>query len=105
MLAFSGCGERGLLLIALSTLIAAASPTVERRLWGALASVAVTHGLSCSEARGVVPDQGLIEHMSPALSGRFLCTVPPGEFHILDFKMFQFEFIFKFQLTGERLHT
>ena len=70
-----------------------------------MASVAVSHGLSCSEARGVVLDQGLIERMSPALAGRFLPTVPPGESHILDLKMFQFEFIFKFKLTRERLPT
>ena len=37
------------------------------------ASVIVAHGLSCSVACGIFPDQG----SSPASAGGFLSTVPP----------------------------
>jgi len=50
MLAFSGCGEWGLL-------IAVASLAVEHRLSGPWASVVVAHGLSCLAAFGVFPNQ------------------------------------------------
>ena len=38
----------------------------------------MVHGLSCSAACGISPDQ-LIEPASPALQGRFLTTGPPGK--------------------------
>ena len=41
-------------------------------------SVVVAHGLRCSTACGIFPDQGL-NPWPPALAGRFLTTVPPGE--------------------------
>ena len=40
------------------------------------ASVVVVHGLSCSEACGIFPDQGS-ELLSPSLQGRLLTTGPP----------------------------
>ena len=36
------------------------------------------HGLSYSEARGMLPDQGL-NSLSPASAGRFFTTKPPGK--------------------------
>ena len=36
------------------------------------------HRLSCSEACGLIPDQGSNQH-PPGLAGRFLFTVPPGK--------------------------
>ena len=76
--AFSSCGQRGLLFIAVrSLLIAVASPVAGHRLqacglqqlWHAgsvvvahglqsAGSVVVAHGLSCSAACGIFPDQG-----------------------------------------------
>ena len=41
-------------------------------------SVIVVDGLSCSMARGIFQDQGS-HFVSPALTGRFLTTGPPGE--------------------------
>ena len=38
----------------------------------------MVHGLSCSAACGISPDQ-LVEPASPALQGRFLTTGPPGK--------------------------
>ena len=38
--------------------IAVASPVAEHELQGARALVVVTHGLSCSTARGIFLDQG-----------------------------------------------
>ena len=48
-----GCGSRS---------------TWARELW---------HRLSCRSARGIFPDQG--STCVSALTGRFLCTVPPGK--------------------------
>ena len=39
-------------------------------------SVVLEHGLSCSTACGIFPDQG---SMSPALAGEFLTSEPPGK--------------------------
>ena len=39
-----------------------------------MGSVVVAHGLSCSAACGIFPDQG----SNPALAGGFLTTAPPG---------------------------
>ena len=38
----------------------------------------MAHGLSCSAACGIFPDQGS-NPVSPALAGGFLTTVPPGK--------------------------
>ena len=69
--AFSSCGERGLLFLAVrGLLIAGASLCCGAWALGARASVAVAHGLSsagsvvvahglsCSAACGIFPDQG-----------------------------------------------
>ena len=42
-----------------------------------MGSVVVVHGLSCSTACGIFPDQGL--NWCPALQGGFLTTGPPGK--------------------------
>ena len=68
---FSSCGERGLLFFAVhGLLIAVTSLCCRARALGARASVVVAcglqsagsvvveHGLSCSAARGIFPDQG-----------------------------------------------
>ena len=47
-----------------------------QQLWHA-GSVVVAHGLSCSAACGIFPDQGL--NPCPALAGGFLTTAPPGK--------------------------
>ena len=66
MRAFSGCGERGLLFVAVCRLlIAVASLVAEhglqarglQQLWHA-GSVVVAHRFSCSTACGIFPDQG-----------------------------------------------
>ena len=44
----------------------------------ALRLSSVVHGLSCSAACGIFPDQGS-NPMFPALSGGFLTTAPPGK--------------------------
>ena len=41
-------------------------------------SAVVAHGLSCSEACVMLPDQGL-NSLSPALAGRFFTIKPPGK--------------------------
>ena len=97
--AFSSCGERGLLFVAVRGLLIAmaslcygaqalgaqASVVVARGLsscgsqaLGSWASVVVAHGLSCSAACGTLPGPGL-EPMFPPLAGRFLTTVPQGK--------------------------
>ena len=65
--AFSRRGEQGLLLLAVcGLLIVVASLVVEHRLWVSgphwlchVGSLVVVHGLSCSPAREILPDQGL----------------------------------------------
>ena len=39
----------------------------------------MAHGLSCSVACGIFPDQGWKLCVSPPLAGGFLTTVPPGK--------------------------
>ena len=57
--AFSSCGERGLLFVAVcGLLILVASLVAEQGFQGAWASVVVAHGLRCSTACGIFPDQG-----------------------------------------------
>ena len=76
--AFSSCGERGPLLIALrGPLTVAASLVAEHRLqMRRLSSCGSWAQLLC----GVwdLPTPGL-EPVSPALAGRFSTTVPPGK--------------------------
>ena len=56
--AFSSCSEWGLLFVAVHKfLIAVASLVAEHGLQSA-GSVVVAHGLSCSAACGIFPDQG-----------------------------------------------
>ena len=56
--AFSSCGERGLLFVAVrGLLIVVASLVAEHGLRSA-GSVVVAHGLSCSAACGIFPGQG-----------------------------------------------
>ena len=96
--AFSSCGERGLLFIAVRRLlIVMAFSCCGARALGAQASVVVARGLSscgpwalerrlsrcCARAfllRGMwdLPGPGL-KPVSLALVGRFLTTVPPGK--------------------------
>ena len=96
--AFSSCGERGLLFIAVHRLlIAVASPVAEHRLqahglqqlWHvdsvvvvhglqSSGSVVVTHGLNCSMAQWDLPGLRL-GPLSPALACGFLTTVLPGK--------------------------
>ena len=53
------CGEQGLLFVAVhGVLIAVASLCCGARALGARASVVVAHGLTCSAACGIFPDQG-----------------------------------------------
>ena len=42
------------------------------------ASVVVAQKLRCPAAHGILPDQGWMEPVSPALAGEFLTIVPPG---------------------------
>ena len=88
--AFSSCGERGLLFVAVcGLLIAVASFVAEHRLqapgFRSCGAWAVERRLSsCGTQaqllRGMwdLPGPGL-EPMSPALAGRFLTTAPPGK--------------------------
>ena len=58
-----------------------ASLVVAHGLWTPefAGSVAVAHGLSCYAACGILVPQPGIEHVAPALEGRFLTTGPPGK--------------------------
>ena len=83
--AFSSCGERGLLFVALrGLLIAVASLVAEHRL-GMWASVVVALGLSSCGSRAQLlrgmwdPPRPGLEPMSPALADGFLTTAPPGK--------------------------
>ena len=69
--AFSSFGEQGL-LVAVASLVLG---HMGSRRW---ASVVVAHKLSCPEAHGIIPDQGWMEPMSPALAGEFLTIGSPG---------------------------
>ena len=84
--AFSSCGKRGPLFIAVrGPLTVAASPVAEHRLQ--------THRLSSCGSRAQLlrgmwdpPGPGL-EPMSPALAGRFSTTAPPGKPSLQIFKL------------------
>ena len=64
--AFSSCGEQGLLLVAAHRLLIAVPSLVEhglqarrlQQLWCVGSVAVVAHGLSCSTACGIFPDQG-----------------------------------------------
>ena len=56
--AFSSCGEQGLLFVVVRRLLLAVASHCRARALGAQASVVVAHGLSCSVACGIFPDQG-----------------------------------------------
>ena len=76
--AFSSCGERGPLLIAVcGPLTVAASPVAEHRLQTRRLS---NCGSRAQLLRGMwdLPRPGL-EPVSPALAGGFLTTAPPGK--------------------------
>ena len=76
--AFSSCGKRGPLFIAVRgplTITASLVGSTGSRRAG---SVVVAHGPSCSAACGDLPRPGL-EPVSPALAGRFSTTAPPGK--------------------------
>ena len=63
--------------------IAGATAVAEHRLWST-GSVLVLHGLSCCEARGILPYQG--SNPGPgALAGRLFTTAPPGKFYSVSF--------------------
>ena len=75
--AFSSCGERGPLFIAVCGPLITASPVAEHRLQ--------TRRLSCCGSRAQLlrgmwdlPRPGL-KPVSPALAGRFSTTAPPGK--------------------------
>ena len=65
-------------LVAVSWLLTAVASLEERgsrkESSEVLAHGLLAHGLSCSEAHGIFPDQGL----NPALAGGFFTTEPPG---------------------------
>ena len=76
--AFSSCGKRGPLFIAVrGPLIIAASPVAEHRLQTLRLS---TCGSQAQPLRGMwdLPRPGL-EPVSPSLAGRFSTTAPPGK--------------------------
>ena len=81
--AFSNCSKQGLLFIVVHRLlIGAASLAVEHRPWGAGAGECRLS--SCGAPAWLPRDKwnllgAEIKHMSPALAGRFLFTVPPGK--------------------------
>ena len=79
--AFSSCGKRGPLFIAVrGSLTIAASPIAEHRLQ--------TRRLSSCGSRAQLlcgmwdPPRPGLEPVSPALAGRFSTTAPPGKPHI-----------------------
>ena len=60
-------------------LLAVASLVAEHGLQSTRASGFVAHGLSCSEACGILVRRPGIETMSAVLAGRFLTTGPSGK--------------------------
>ena len=76
--AFSSCGERGPLFIAVrGPLTIVASPVAEHRLQTRRLS---SHGSRAQLLRGMWdPPRPGLEPVSPALAGRLSTTVPPGK--------------------------
>ena len=87
--AFSSCGKRGPLFIAVrGPLTIAASPVAEHRLQTRRLS---SCGSRAQLLRGMRdPPRPGLEPMSPALASRFSTTAPPGKPYAL-----AFEFLFK----------
>lgn len=71
----SGAGERGLLLAAGRGLLTAAASPCGAWLQGEWASEVTAHGLGCSAARGISPDQGL--NSRPRTGRRILTQCMP----------------------------
>ena len=91
--AFSSCGKRGPLFIAVrGPLTIAASLVAEHRLQTRRLS---NCGSRTQLLRGMwdLPRPGL-EPVSPALAGRFSTTAPPGKPQILTFMKFSFSVFF-----------
>ena len=66
-----GCGKQGLLFVVVRGLIIAmASPVVEHQLKG--------HGLSCSKACGIFPDQGSSPHSCIFRQGQPMSSLLPS---------------------------
>ena len=63
MSAFSGCGKRGLLFIAVLGLPAAVASFVAERGLEGTGLIVVAPRLSSSVTRGIFPDQGLNPHL------------------------------------------
>ena len=84
--AFSSCGKRGLIFVAVrGPLIGVPSLCFRARALGARASVVVARGLSSCGTWSYLlcgmwdpPGPG-IEPVYPTLAGRFSTTVPPGK--------------------------
>ena len=105
--AFSSCGERGLLFIAVRGLLIVVTSLVaqhelQARGLSSCGSQALElrlsscgAQLSCSAACAILPRPRL-EPVSPALAGGFLTTAPPGKPHVVRFGPKQ---------TGFRVYT
>ena len=77
--AFSSCGERGPLFTSRCACLSLSRPLLLRSTGSRRAgSVVVAHGPSCSSGMWDLPRPGL-EPVSPALTGRFSTTAPPGK--------------------------
>ena len=120
--AFSSCGERGLLFVAVHVLlIAVASLVAEHGLQGTWASVVVVHGLSSCGSRALecrlsscgawalllhgmwdLPGPGL-EPVSPTLAGRLSTTAPPGKSLYLSIDQLRdsYQFCFTSSISSE----
>ena len=100
--AFSSCGKRGPLFIAVhGPLTVAASPVVEHRLQTRRLS---NCGSRAQSLCGMwdLPRPGL-EPVSPALAGRFSTTVPPGKpVNTSFFLLFSFLFVLLFHFFRKR---
>ena len=76
--------SRGYALVAVCRLLVAVSGFSFCRAWalersGFSSCGTRAHRLSCPEVCGIFPPRPRIEHVSPALTGGFLTTRPPGK--------------------------
>ena len=69
------CASRGCCLVAVLRLLSVGAPLVVEHGLRSTGSVVETHGLGCSLACGIFPNQGS-KPLSPALAGGFFTTVP-----------------------------
>ena len=78
--AFATCSKGGYCLVVVPRLIATAFRVAEHWPWSTGSAVLVRR-LRCSRACGLLPDQRSlwIQPVSPALTGGFLTTGPPGK--------------------------